>query len=72
MNSVTGIPLLFPILGETGCRLAEVVGLKVEDVDLDAQVLHIRPNDKRRLKTTGSEQSLPLTRTACLAFTKAI
>ena len=25
MNSVTGIPLLFPILGETGCRLAEVV-----------------------------------------------
>ena len=23
MNSLTGIPLLFPILGETGCRLAE-------------------------------------------------
>ena len=70
MNSVTGIPLLFPILGETGCRLAEVVGLRVEDVDLDAQVLHIRPNDKRRLKTTGSERSLPLTHTACLALTK--
>jgi integrase len=72
MNSVTGIPWLFPILGETGCRLAEIVGLRVEDVDLDAQVLHIRPNDKRRLKTTGSERSLPLTHTACLAFTKAI
>ena len=70
MNSVTGIPLLFPILGETGCRLAEVVGLRVEDVDLDAQVLHIRPNDKRRLKTTGSERSLPLTHTACLALHK--
>ena len=72
MNSLTGIPLLFPILGETGCRLAEVVGLRVEDVDLDEQVLHIRPNDKRRLKTTGSERSLPLTHTACLAFTKAM
>ena len=72
MNSLTGIPLLFPILGETGCRLAEVVGLRVEDVDLDAQVLHIRPNDKRRLKTTGSERSLPLTHTACLALTKAM
>ena len=69
MNSLTGIPLLFPILGETGCRLAEVVGLRVEDVDLDEQVLHIRPNDKRRLKTTGSERSLPITHTACLALT---
>jgi integrase len=39
--------------------LAEVVGLRVEDVDLDEQVLHIRPNDKRRLKTTGSERSPP-------------
>mgnify|MGYP001024989106 FL=1 len=72
MNSVTGIPLLFPILGETGCRLAEVVGLRVDDVDLDEQVLHIRPNDKRRLKTTGSDRSLPLTQTAYLAFTKAM
>ena len=72
MNSLTGIPLLFPILGETGCRLAEVVGLRVEDVDLDEQVLHIRPNDKRRLKTTGSDRSLPLTQTAYLAFTKAM
>ena len=72
LNSLTGIPLLFPILGETGCRLAEVVGLRVEDVDLDEQVLHIRPNDKRRLKTTGSERSLPLTHTACLALTMAM
>ena len=72
MNSVTGIPLLFPMLVETGFRLAEVVGLRVEDVDLDAQVLHIRPNYKRRLKTTGSERSLPITNTAYLALTKAM
>ena len=72
MNSLTGIPLLFPILGETGCRLAEIVGLRVEDADLDGRVLHIRPNDKRRLKTAGSERSLPLTHTACLALSMAL
>ena len=72
MNSNTGIPLLFPVLGETGCRLAEIVGLRVGDVDLDDRVLHIRPNDKRRLKTAGSERSLPLTKAACFALTKAL
>lgn len=72
MNSLTGIPLLFPILGETGSRLAEIVGLRVEDVDLDDGVLHIRPNNKRRLKTAGSERSLPLTHTACLALSMAL
>ena len=72
MNSLTGIPLLFPILGETGCRLAEIVGLRVGDVDLDGRVIHIRPNDKRRLKTAGSERSLPLTHTASLALSMAL
>ena len=72
MNSLTGIQLLFPILGETGCRLAEIVGLRVGDVDLDDRVLRIRPNNKRRLKTAGSERSLPLTHTACLALSMAL
>ena len=72
MSSLTGIPLLFPILGETGCRLAEIVGLRIEDFDLDDRVLHIRPNDKRRLKTAGSERSLPLNHTACLALSMAL
>ena len=72
INSLTGIPLLFPILGETGCRLAEIVGLRVGDVDLDGRVIHIRPNDKRRLKTAGSERSLPLTHTASLALSMAL
>ena len=72
MNSLTGISLLFPILGETGCRLAEIVGLRVGDVDLDDGVLRIRPNDKRRLKTAGSERSLPLTHTASLALSMAL
>lgn len=60
LTSGSTVKLLMPILGETGCRLAEIVGLRVEDVDLEDEVLHIRPNDKRRLKTTGSERSLPL------------
>ncbi|WP_391482643.1 tyrosine recombinase XerC [Nereida sp. NH-UV-3] len=72
LSSSSNVQLLFPILGETGCRLAEVVGLKVGDVDLDNRVLHIRPNEKRRLKTVRSERSLPLTPTACLALSMAL
>jgi len=71
-TSSSNVQLLFPILGETGCRLAEIVGLRVEDIDLDKRILDIRPNDKRRLKTTGSERSLPLTETAYLALTNAL
>ena len=60
LTSGSTVKLLMPILGETGCRLAEIVGLRVEDVDLKNEVLHIRPNSHRRLKTAGSERSLPL------------
>ena len=34
LSSGSTVKLLMPILGETGCRLAEIVGLRVEDVDL--------------------------------------
>ena len=66
------VRILFPILGETGCRLAEIVGLREEDVDLQGSVIHIRPNEKRRLKTAGSERSLPLTDVAYRALHKVI
>ena len=69
--SYSNIQLLFPILGETGCRLAEVVGLRVEDIDWEARVLNIRPNSKRRLKTSGSERFIPLNATSLLALEKA-
>lgn len=72
LSSSSNVQLLFPILGETGCRLAEVVGLRLEDVDLENRVLHIRPNTHRRLKTAGSERSIPLSSTACAALTKAL
>lgn len=66
------VKLLMPILGETGCRLAEVVGLRVEDIDLEGRVLHIRPHALRRLKTAGSERSLPLLGCAEEAVRKAL
>ena len=49
-----------PLLGETGCRLSEIVGLRVEDIDMENELIYIRPNAVRRLKTRGSERTLPL------------
>lgn len=66
------VRVLFPILGETGCRIGEVVGLRVEDVDLEKNIIHIRPHPHRRLKTTGSERSLPLVGYAERAMREAL
>ena len=52
--------------------MAEIVGLRLEDIDLDKHIVHIRPNSKRRLKTVRSERSLPLTNTAQLALIKTM
>jgi len=62
------VKLLMPLLGETGCRLAEIVGLRLEDIDLDNELLHIRPNSARRLKNKTSERVLPLVGYAKLAI----
>ena len=71
-ESQSDIQLLFPILGETGCRLAEIVGLRIEDIDWESQVMNIKPNCKRRLKTPGSERFIPLNETALFALDKAL
>ena len=54
--------LILPILGETGCRLSEVLGLMEEDVvhTEDLVVINIRENDCRGLKTENSKRSLPV------------
>ena len=49
-----------PILGETGCRIAEVIGLRRSDVSSDATSIRIAAHSGRRLKTSGSERDLPL------------
>ena len=54
------VKLLMPLLGETGCRLAEIVGLELRDIDIENGLIHIRPNPIRRLKTRNSERTLPL------------
>ncbi len=51
---------LMPLLGETGCRLAEIVELELDDIDMTEEVKHIRPNSIRRLKTSNSTRTLPL------------
>ena len=60
LGSNSQVKLLMPLLGETGCRLAEIVGLRLADIDLENDLIHIRPNSARRLKTRNSERTLPL------------
>ena len=72
LKSGSTVKLLMPLLGETGCRLSEVVGLRVEDIDMDNELIHIRPNAARRLKTRGSERTLPLVGYARLAVHQAL
>jgi integrase len=60
LSSGSQIKLLMPLLGETGCRLAEIVGLELDDVDMTEEVIHVRPNGIRRLKTSNSTRTLPL------------
>ena len=72
LGSGSQIKLLMPLLGETGCRLAEIVGLKLEDIDLENDLIHIRPNSARRLKTRSSQRTLPLIGYAKLAMEQAL
>ena len=72
LASGSQIKLLMPLLGETGCRLAEIVGLRLEDIDLENDLIHIRPNSARRLKTRNSQRTLPLVGYAKLAMEKAL
>jgi len=49
-----------PLLGETGCRIAEIIGLRRSDVLADGSAIEIVAHSARRLKTSGSERELPL------------
>jgi integrase len=54
-----GFPLIATLL-PTGGRLAEVLGLELDDVSLDRGTITFRPNTWRRLKTRGSARVVPL------------
>ena len=53
-------------------RLAEIVGLRLEDIDLENDLIYIRPNSARRLKNKTSERVLPLVGYARAAIEKAM
>jgi integrase len=72
LASGSSVKLLMPLLGETGCRLAEIVGLRLEDIDLENGLIHIRPNSARRLKNKTSVRVLPLVGYAKLAMEQAL
>ena len=72
ISSGSTIKLLMPLLGETGCRLAESVWLRLEDINLDNDLIHIRPNSARRLKNKTSERVVPLVGYAKLAIERAL
>jgi integrase len=55
---------LFITLIDTGARLSEIVGLEVQDVDLQERSITIKPNNIRGLKTKGSHRTLPLSHRA--------
>jgi integrase len=50
------------LISDTGMRLAEVIGLKTNDIIIDTNIPHIlvRSNNKRGLKTKQSERVVPL------------
>jgi integrase len=62
------------MLSETMCRLAEVIGLRKEDVFLEESVPHIwvRPNEVRRLKNKASNRRVPLVGMALWAANRAM
>ena len=60
-------------ISDTGCRMAEIVGLSKTDVRLDGDIPHIliRPRRWRRLKTASSERDIPLVGSALWGITRA-
>src|SRR5690606_29176126 len=53
---------IWRLVQNTGCRLGEITGLLVADLNLDAGLPHIKlvPHPHRRLKNAGSARRVPL------------
>jgi len=62
------------LISDTGLRLAEVIGLKRDDIVLNDTIPHviIRNNPKRRLKTKQSERTIPLIGNSLWAAKRAL
>ena len=53
---------LVALLSDTGMRLSEALGLKMEDIKLNEEIPHVNiiPNSARKLKTKSSTRQIPL------------
>jgi len=65
---------IWQMLEGTGCRLAEVAGLRVSDVHLDHSIPHIvvEWHENRRIKNMVSRRAVPLIGTALAAAKEAV
>ena len=65
---------LVTLISDTGMRLSEAARLARDDIVLDADIPHviIRPHPWRRLKTRGSERTLPLVGCSLWAAKRAL
>jgi len=63
------VHLMTLMLVNTGCRIAEVAGLLLDDVHLDEDIPHIKiqPHPHRSLKTKTSLRTIPLTGISLIA-----
>jgi site-specific recombinase XerD len=52
--------VIYQLLRYTGARLAEILGIELEDIDLKNGLLHIIPKANRSLKTKASKRSVPI------------
>ena len=53
---------LIALLSDTGMRLSEALGLRIEDLQIESKVpyVNIEPNSARKLKTKSSKRQIPL------------
>jgi integrase len=65
---------IWRVLAGTGCRLAEIAGLRVADVQIDHAIPHVvvEWHDDRRIKTKVSQRNVPLLGDALAAATEAV
>ncbi len=68
MTSGKRLRMAVPILGETGCRIAEIIGLRLSDISEDCHSINIVAHPARRLKTPCSTRTLPLVGLARVAM----
>ena len=62
LNKQDELRLLIALISDTGMRLSEALGLRVEDLVVEAEIPHIelKPNEVRTLKTSTSRRQIPL------------